>query len=113
MSLLTSFIKAVLQNLLDGLLRGLQCVLPPALPVVTAEDDDLPLAASQRGEVRHLDDDGAEELCPGRSELQHSAGNGLALHQGWGVDQLVLLQISRNTSLTSQSEARQSSLTCR
>ena len=63
--------------------------------------------------MRDLDDDRAEELGPGRSELQNSAGDGLALHQWRGVDQLVLLQISRNTSLTSQSEARQRSLTCR
>ena len=49
--------------------------------------------------MRDLDDDRAEELGPGRSELQNSAGDGLALHQWRGVDQLVLLQISRNARL--------------
>ena len=48
--------------------------------------------------MRDLDDDRAEELGPGRSELQNSAGDGLALHQWRGVDQLVLLQISGNTN---------------
>ena len=47
--------------------------------------------------MRDLDDDRAEELGPGRSELQNSAGDGLALHQRRGMDQFVLLQISRNT----------------
>ena len=92
----TSFIKAVLENLLDGLLCGLEGVLPPGLPVVTAEDDDLSLAASQGGEVRHLDDDGAEELGSGRAQLQDSAGDGLTLHQWRGVDQFVLLEVPGN-----------------
>ena len=94
----TSFIKAVLENLLDGLLCGLEGVLPPGLPVVTAEDDDLSLAASQGGEVRDLDDDGAEELGAGGAELEHAGGDGLALHQGRRVDQLVLLQIPAQTT---------------
>ena len=47
--------------------------------------------------MRDLDDDRAEELGPGRSELQNSAGDGLALHQRRGMDQFVLLQIPRNT----------------
>ena len=92
----TSFIKAVLENLLDGLLCGLEGVLPPGLPVVTAEDDDLSLAASQGGEVRDLDDDGAEELGSGRAQLQHSAGDRLSLHQWRRVDQFVLLEVPAN-----------------
>ena len=47
--------------------------------------------------MRDLDDDGTEELGPGRAELQDPAGDGLALHQWRGGDQFVLLQISRNT----------------
>ena len=41
-----------------GLLRRLYRVLIPRLPVVTAQDDDLSLLASQRRKVWHLDDDG-------------------------------------------------------
>ena len=49
--------------------------------------------------MRDLDDDGAEELGAARAQLQHTGGNGLALHQRWWVDQLVLLQIPAEKSL--------------
>jgi len=51
---LTVSVEALLKNLLDGLLRGLEAVLHPLFSVVGAEDDDLALLAAQRGEVRHL-----------------------------------------------------------
>ena len=68
-------------------------MLPPGLPVVRAQDDDLPLPAPEGGEVRDLDDDGPEELGPGRAQLQHPARHGLPLHQGRRVHQLVLLEV--------------------
>ena len=53
--LVTSFIEALLQHLLNRLLGRLQRVLLPGLAVVAAQDHDLSLAAPQRGEVRHLE----------------------------------------------------------
>ena len=69
-------------------------MLPPRLPVVGPEDDDLALLAPEAGKVGHLDDDRPEELGPGRAELQDAGGDGLALHEGRRVDQLVLLEVS-------------------
>ena len=68
-------------------------MLLPVLPVVRAEDHNLPLLASEGGEVGNLDDDRSKELCSGRSKLEDPAGNRLTLHQRRWVDQLVLLQI--------------------
>ena len=53
--LVTSFIEALLQHLLNRLLGRLQRVLLPGLAVIAAQDHDLALAAPQRGEVRHLE----------------------------------------------------------
>ena len=92
-SWLTSFIKAVLQNFLDGFLRCLEGVLLPVLPVVGPEDDNLPLLPPQGGKVGNLDDDRSKELGSSRTKLEDPAGNCLSLHQRRWMDELVLLQI--------------------
>ena len=55
---LTVSVEALLQDLLDRVLRGLQGVLLPGLAVVRPQDDDLALLAAEGREVGNLDDDG-------------------------------------------------------
>ena len=49
-------VEGLLEDVLHGVLRGLQSVLLPRLAVVGAEDDDLALLVAEGGEVRDLDD---------------------------------------------------------
>ena len=55
---ITFTFKTPIEGLMYGLLCSLYRVLIPRLPVVTAQDHDLSLLASQRRKVWHLDDDG-------------------------------------------------------
>lgn len=66
---------------MDDLVRHVDVVLAPSLPIVGAQDNDFALLAAQRGEVGHLHDDRAQEFRPDRAELEHAARQRLALHQ--------------------------------
>lgn len=55
-------VEALVEDLLHGVLGGLERVLAPRLAVIRAKDDNLAFLAAERGEVRHLQDHGAEDI---------------------------------------------------
>lgn len=54
--ILTLSIKALIQDLLDSFLSGLQCMFTPGLAVIRAKNHYLTFLSSQRGKVRYFDD---------------------------------------------------------
>jgi hypothetical protein len=52
----TFTVKAFLQDVLDGFFTRLQGVFSPGLAVVRPENDDFSFLASERAEMRHLND---------------------------------------------------------
>jgi hypothetical protein len=55
-------VKGLLEDVLHGILGGLERVLFPGLAIVRAEDDNLALLVAEGGKVRDLDDHGAVGL---------------------------------------------------
>ena len=70
------------QSLLDGALGRVNGMLVPLVAAVTPQHHDLALAAAQRGVVRDLEDDRAEELAAGGAHLEDARRQRLGLVEG-------------------------------
>lgn len=69
-------------------------MLAPNFAVVAAQDDYLSFLISQRGKMRHLNQDWLQELCSSRSDFHDFACASFALHERRRMDESLTSQIS-------------------